>query len=97
MTENKAITGDVVKVELVHQGEGWPSTEITIRIQHQAQPYRPEQYVRTWRELQEQQAPFNEYDLESFARYEKERKEYEAFTVNLYALHLGGIELLQED
>jgi hypothetical protein len=97
MTENKPITGEVVKVELVHLGEGWPCSEITIQIKHKAYPYRPENYSPQWRELQEQQQPFSEYDLKAFARYEKEKKEYEAFQVSLLTLHLGGIELLQED
>jgi hypothetical protein len=97
MTENKTLTGEVVKVELIHVGEGWPCTEITIRINHRAQPYRPEGYVHTWRELKEQQEPFTEYELERFARYEKEKQEYEAFTVNLWSLHLGGLLISQED
>jgi hypothetical protein len=96
MTENKPIAGNVVKVELVHQGEGWPSTEVTIRIAHRSIPYRPERYVHTWRELHEQQSPFTEYELQHFAQYEEDLKEYKAFTDRLDRLHLGPIDLAQE-
>ncbi len=97
MTENKTLSGEIVKVELVHLGEGWPCSEITIRINHRAQPYRPEAYVHTWRELQEQQQPFSEYDLKAFARYEKEKEELDHFLANLWTLHLGGVLISQED
>jgi hypothetical protein len=95
MTENKAITGDVVKVELVHQGEGWPCTVVTIQIAHRSIPCRPENYVRTWRELRAQQEPFSEYELTEFEKYEKERDDYKAFTDRLNRLHLGPIDLAQ--
>ena len=97
MTKNKTLTGEVVKVELIHLGEGWPYTEVTLRIRHPSQPYRPEGYVHTWRELQEQQEPFSEYELTAFARYEREKQEYEAFQIKLWSLHLGGVEIFQED
>jgi len=97
MTENKILSGEIVKVELVHLGEGWPFTELTIRISHRATPYRPENYVRTWRELRAQQEPFSEYELTAFEEYEKERDDYKAFTDRLNRLHLGSIELAQEE
>jgi hypothetical protein len=95
MTENKAITGDVIKVELFHDAEGWEHTYLTIRIAHRAIPYMPREYVPGWRALQEQQQPFSEYDLKDFAQYEKARDEYKAVTDLVNRLHLGPIDLAQ--
>jgi hypothetical protein len=96
MTENEAITGDVIKVELCHDAEGWEHTDLTIRVAHRAIPYSPHDYVRGWRGLQEQQQPFSEYDIKEFERYEKKRDEYNSFTRLVNRLHLGPIELVQK-
>ena len=98
MPQNKPLKGEVVKVELIHLGEGWPCTEVTLRISHPSQPYRPEGYVHSWRELQEQQeTAFSQYELNRFARFEREKEEYALFTASLWSLHLGGVEIFQED
>lgn len=96
MTENEAITGDVIKVELFHDSEGWEHTDLTIRIAHRAIPYSPQEYVREWRELRAQQEPWSEYQLQDFERYEKARDDYNSFTRLVNRLHLGPIELVQK-